>query len=322
MILTVTLNPSLDKSYWVETPHLPLDEGEEDRIVRTHRSLTEAGGKGINVSLLLSQLGADSVAMGLLAGHTGQIVLREILDHGITANFVWIEGETRTNAAIMLPNRQAASLKVHEAGPSVPEHALYTFVTKYTHALAHAEYVVLAGSLPPGVPLDFYGRLVTIAAERGVKALLHAAGFPLRKGMDAGPYLVKPDIREQALIGDTPVSTEQEIISAGRHALDTGTELFLVSHHVTGDILVTRDAIWELDARVTLSELRNLVGADDALVAGLLYQLEQGADLDRAFRFGMATALASAEADQKLAHSRQAIDAELDRIDVRKRSAV
>ncbi len=322
MILTVTLNPALDKTYWVEASHLPLDVGEEDRIVRAHRSLTEAGGKGINVSLLLSQLGVDSVAMGLLAGHTGQIVLREILDHGISANFVWIEGETRTNAAIMLPNRQAASLKVHEAGPLVPERALDTFLTKYRHAMVHSKYVVLGGSLPPGIPTDFYSRLVSIAAEHGVKAILHAAGFPLRKGMEAGPYLVKPDIREQAFIGNTPVSTEGEIISAGRYALDRGSELFLVSHHVTGDILVTKDAIWEMDARVTLSELRNLVGADDALLAGLVYQLQQGADLDRALRFGMATALASAEADHKLAHSRQAIDAEMDRIEVRKRSAV
>ncbi|MFO8034432.1 MAG: hexose kinase [Candidatus Bipolaricaulota bacterium] len=321
MIVTVTLNPALDKTYWVDAPHLPLCIGEEDRIMRAHRSLTEPGGKGINVSLLLSRLGMESVAMGFLAGHTGQIILREILAEGVTANFVWIEGETRTNAAFMLPERPAPSLKVHEAGPEVPARAITTFLTKYRHAMRHAEYVVLAGRLPPGLPHDFYRQLVLIAAEHQVKAVLHTGGFPLQKAITAGPYLVKPDIREREFIGDAPVSTEEEIISEGRRALESGAEMFLVSHHITGDILVTRDGVWELDAGVNLNELRNLVGADDALVGGLLYQLKTGAHLDAALKFGMAAALASSEAEEKLVRSRQAIDAEMERILVRKRAA-
>ncbi len=322
MIVTVTLNPALDKTYWIDETHLPLSVGEEDRIMRAHRSLSEPGGKGINVSVLLARLGMESVAMGFLAGHTGQIVLRGILSEGVAANFVWTEGETRTNAALMLPERQAASLKVHEAGPEVPARAADTFLTKYRHAVARAEYVVLGGRLPPGLPHDFYRQLALIAAEHKVKTILHTGGFPLQEAIAAGPYLVKPDIRERAVIGDEPVSTEEEIISAGRHALDRGAEMFLVSHHITGDVLVTRDSIWELDARVTLSELHNLVGADDALVGGLLYQLKGGADLETALKFGMAAALASSEAEEKLVRSRQAIDAEMERIEVRKRSPI
>ncbi len=319
MIVTVTLNPALDKTYWVDTPHLPLAPGEEDRIVRAHRTLSEPGGKGINVSLLLSRLGMGSVAMGFLAGHTGQIVLREVLAEGITANFVWIEGETRTNAAIVLPNRQAASLKVHEQGPQIPSRAIATFLNKYRHAMRHAEYVVLAGSLPPGMPEDFYAQLVAVATQHGVKSVLHTGGIPLQRGLSAGPYLAKPDIRDQLFIGEAPVSTEEEIITAGREALSKGVELFLVSHHITGDVLVTADAIWELDARVSLSALRNLVGADDALVGGLLYQLSANPDLEAALKFGMATALAASEVEEKLCHSRHAIDAELKRIEVRKK---
>ncbi len=321
MIVTVTLNPALDKTYWVDFTHLPLAVGEEDRIIRARQSLSEPGGKGINVSLFLSRMGMESVAMGFLAGHTGQIVLRGILAEGVTANFVWIEGETRTNAALVLPDRQAASLKVHEEGPQVPERAVATFLTKYRHAMAHAEYVVLGGSLPPGLPHDFYRQLTLIAAEHQVKVILHTGGHPLKEAIAAGPYLVKPDIREEAIIGDEPVGTEDEIISAGHHALERGAEMFLVSHHITGDILVTRDGVWELDARVTLSELRNLVGADDALVGGLLYQLVAGADLETGLKFGMAAAMASSEAEEKLARNRQAIDAEMERVVVRKREA-
>lgn len=322
MIVTVTLNPALDKTYWVDAPHVPVCVGEEDRIVRARRSLTEPGGKGINVSVLLSRLGMESVAMGFLAGHTGQIVLRGILAEGITANFMWIEGETRTNAAVMLPDRQAAPLKVHEEGPEVPAHAVDTFLKKYRHAVARAEYVVLGGSLPPGLPDGFYRQLTEIAAERRVKVILHAGGAPLQAALTAGPFLVKPDIRQEALIGHEPVGTEEEIIAVGGHALQQGTEMFLVSHHITGDVLVTREGVWELDARVTLSELRNLVGADDALVGGLLYQLKAGADLETALRFGMATALASSEAEEKLVRSRDAIDAEMERIEVQKRAEV
>ncbi len=319
MIVTVTLNPALDKTYWVDTTHLPLSAGEEDRIVRAHRSLSEPGGKGINVSLLLSRLGMGSMAMGFLAGHTGQIVLREVLAEGITANFVWIEGETRTNAAIVLPDRQAASLKVHEEGPKIPSRAIATFLNKYRQALRHAEYVVLAGRLPPGMPKDFYAQLISLATQHGVKSVLHTGGEPLQRGLTAGPYMAKPDIREQLLIGETPVSTEEQIIAAGREALSKGVELFMVSHHITGDVLVTNDAIWELNARVSLSALRNLVGADDALVGGLLYQLSANADLETALKFGMAAALASSEVEEKLCRSRRAIDVEMERIEVRQK---
>ena len=300
MILTVTLNPTLDKFYWVDHLPLSLERVEEEILIRAKKSATSAGGKGINVSVFLACMGVDTVAMGFLAGHTGQIILRDVLARGATANFVWIEGENRTNVTIIERGKEYHPVKIHEQGPSIPPQAVDMFLRKYRRMLRRAEYVVLGGALPPGIPADFYRELVRLANEEGVRAVVHAGLTALREAILAKPYFIKPDVREEAEVGGLPARTEEEIIQAGKHAVQQGVEICLISHHVTGDILVTPQGVWDLEARVPLSKYKNLVGADDALVAGVLYRLVEGDSVLDAVRFGMAAAIASAEIEPKL----------------------
>ncbi|HIQ00138.1 TPA: 1-phosphofructokinase family hexose kinase [Candidatus Bipolaricaulota bacterium] len=316
MILTVTLNPTLDKFYWVDRLPLSLERVEEEILIRASKSSSSAGGKGINVSVFLACMGVETVAMGFLAGHTGQIILRDVLARGVTANFVWIEGETRTNVTIIERGREYHPVKIHEEGPPVLERAVELFLRKYQRMLKRAEYVVLGGALPPGIPVDFYRELATLAREAGVRTVVHAGGAALKAALEAGPYFVKPDVREEPQVAGLPAKTEQEIIAAGKYALRKGVQACLVSHHVTGDLLITREGVWDLEARVPLSKFKNLVGADDALVAGVLYRLAEGDPLLEAVKFGMAAAIASAEIEPKLCLAKPAIEQEMKEVEV------
>lgn len=318
MILTVTPNPALDKFYWLKELPENLGPTEEGITIRAEKSMTSAGGKGINVSVFLAAHGLETVAMGFLAGHTGQIILRDLLSRGVSANFVWIEGENRTNVALIVRGHEYHPIHIHEWGPEIPRQAVDIFLRKYESMLKRASFVVLAGLLPPGLAPDFYGELARRARERGVKAVVHAGGEPLLRTFRERPFLVKPDVREALCIGDLPVCTEEQIIVAGKRLVEEGVELCLISHHLTGDILISGEGVWEFEARVPLSTFKNLVGADDALVGGVLAGLAQGKDLLESVRYGMAAAVASAEAEEKLCLDREKILAEMDHVEVRR----
>ncbi len=319
MILTVTLNPTLDKFYWVDELPLSLDRPEEAILIRSERSLSSAGGKGINVSTFLASHGVETVALGFLAGHTGQIILQDLLARGVTANFVWIPGENRTNVTVIARGREYHPLLIHEQGPPIPEEGMRIFLRKYERMLRQADCVVLGGSLPPGCPPDCYRELVRRAHRAGVRTVVHAGGEPMVRTIPEGPYLVKPDVREELRLGDLPVGTAEEIVQAGRWMVSQGVRASLISHQVTGDILVTPEGVWELEARVPLATFKNLVGADDALVGGILVGLTRGLDLLEASRYGMAAALATAEVEEKLCLSPAAIERELPQVVIRPR---
>ena len=233
MILTVTLNPTLDKFYWVEKLPRSLERVEEEILIRAAKSDSSAGGKGINVSIFLACMGVETVAMGFLAGHTGQIILRDLLSRGATANFVWIEGENRTNVTILERGVEYHPVKIHEEGPRVPPRAVEIFLRKYRRMLRRAEYVVLGGALPPGIAPEFYRELVKLAREAGVRPVVHAGGAALTAALAAKPYFVKPDVREVPQVAGLAARTEEEIIQAGKHAISQGVEICVISHHVT-----------------------------------------------------------------------------------------
>lgn len=318
MILTVTPNPALDKFYWLATLPETLAPTEEGILIRAEKSLTSAGGKGINVSVFLAAHGVETVAMGFLAGHSGQIILRDLLARGVSANFVWIEGENRTNVALIVRGREYHPIHITEEGPWVTPEAVEIFLRKYERMLRRASFVVLAGHLAPGLGPDFYGELARRARAQGVKVVVHTGGEALLRTFPERPFLVKPDVREALRLGELPVRTKEEILVAGKRAIQEGVELCLISHHLTGDVLISADGVWEFEARVPLSTFRNLVGADDALVGGILVGLAQGKDLLESVRYGMAAAVASAEVEEKLCLDKDRILAEMERVEVRR----
>ena len=310
MIITVPPNPAIDKIYGID--RLKVGEATQDEfLTRSTWSDTSAGGKGINVSIFLARMGVESVAMGFVGGHTGHVVVRDLRDEGVTTNFVWVGEETRTNVTILEHGREHFPFLIDEAGASVSQDEIDRFLRRYRRMVGQASWVVLGGSLPPGVPEDFYRGLAESAKEADAKVVISAGGSALTHALPACPYLVKPDVRERLSMEGADLSTREGIITAGKSMVACGVEMIIVSHEFTGDIVITRNDIWEIKARVSATALKNLVGADDALLGGLIYKLDQDSGIEEALRFGMAAAIRSAESRKKICQDVGKIEEEM-----------
>ena len=288
-VATVTLNPALDRFYWVEK----LQRDPETPLTRARRSRALPGGKGINVALFLARLGVEALALGFAAGATGQTVLGKLREAGVFTDFIWLPaGETRTDVIILEGEQRAAPVWVDAPGPEVPEVAWERFLKRYQRALQRVSYVVISGSLPPGLPETAYAELTELANAQGVRAVLNAAGEPLERALEARPFLAKPDLRERPIFLGADVRDAAAREEAGERALAAGAEAVLISHEITGDLLLTPTEAWDFVAEGLT--IRNIVGAQDALVGGIVYRLLAGEGLAEATRFGMAAASAVA----------------------------
>jgi len=302
MIVTVTPNPALDKLYWVDA----ISQDPQTPLTRATRSMTSAGGKGINVSIFLARIGVENVAMGFIAGHMGRMIENKVREEGVTTNFVWTEGETRTNAIILERGKEASPVEVNEAGPVISKIALEHFRRRYCRIIKRAKYVVLGGSLPPGVDSNFYKELVALAKKHNVKTIVNTGGAALTEAIEAAPFLVKPDIRERKEIGGVAVDSLEKLVKVGKDMLSAGVEIVLVSHEITHDVLITKQGVWDLEAQNV--KFQNMVGAEDALIGGLVYKLYQGAPVEEAAKFGMAAATACAEIAEEISIDKAAVE--------------
>jgi 1-phosphofructokinase len=317
MIVTVTLNPSVDKVYWVDSLKI-CQITQEEFLTRATRSSTSAGGKGVNISRFLSAFGMDNVAMGFVGGNTGHVVVRYLQKKGVTTNFVWTHDETRINVVIIESGRDHSPNLINERGPQITEPELERFMRRYRRVVKQASWVVLAGSLPLGIDAGIYAELATIARDDGAKVVVSAGGEALTRALGACPYLVKPDTREHMLLEGKQLTSVEAIIAAGQHVISCGAQMVVISHDVTGDIAITPDAVWEIQAAVPTSLFKNLVGADDAFLGGILHKLALDAPVEEALRFGLAAGVASAESEKKICEDRARVEAEMEKITVRR----
>lgn len=313
MILTVTPNPAIDKIYWIDK----LNLNGEAPLTRATRAYLSAGGKGINVSIFLAKMEIENIAMGFVAGETGRALERRVRQENITTGFIWAEGETRTNVTLLEQGREQRPIQISEPGPSVTPQTLQRFLVQYKRALPHAQYVFLGGTLPPGVPAHFYQELSKLAHQRGAKVIINAAGEPLALALSGKPWLIKPDTRQSRHIDGHALSDVAEIVRASDYLIrEHGVEALLVSHKITHDLLVTKGGTWDLEAHEV--RFKNLLGAEDALLAGMISALVRGAALLEAARFGMAAATASAESAELIVADRAQVETVLGRITAEK----
>ena len=293
MIVTVTPNPVLDRTMTV--PEIIFDEMTRATSVRV-----DWGGKGFNVSRVLLALGVESVAMGFVGGATGQRLASGLADLGIRTDFVTIAGETRTNVVITDAGARHY-VKVNEAGPTVTSEEIARFMDKVRERAAGGEERaagdtwVLSGSLPPGVPPDFYATLIGLLQARDVRVLLDASGDPLRLGCEAGPFLVKPNAVEAEALTGVPITSRDDALRAARAILRLGAAQVALSLGADGLLLATQnEAVLATPPTVTIE---NVTGAGDALLAGITYALERALPLAEQARWGVAVGTASAMAE-------------------------
>ncbi|MFD0694467.1 1-phosphofructokinase [Paenibacillus sp. GCM10027628] len=283
-VLTITLNPALDKTVTVEDFVL----GGLNRIKEWRM---DAGGKGINVAKVLKHFSVDVTAWGLCAGRQGNVLTDTLTSLGIPNWFVQAKGETRTNLKVYVEQTQETT-ELNEPGFTVDDDVLSQFLDRFKADVRNMSLVVLAGSLPKGIPPDFYKQLIIIANEAGVRTVLDADGEPFLHGIEAAPYVIKPNIHElESFFGET-FRTDEEIIDGARRLVAKGITYVVVSLGGEGSILVTeKEAIRAKPAPITPL---STVGAGDSMVAALIYSMLRGMSLEETARWSSAAGTVTA----------------------------
>jgi 1-phosphofructokinase family hexose kinase len=284
MIITVTLNPSLDRT--LEVAHITFNE-----MMRATSSQLDWGGKGFNVSRALQALGAESLALGLVGGATGQMLVKGLSELGIATDLTPIAGETRTNTVVTQAGGDRY-IKVNEAGPTVQAGELDQFLDRVQARVRPGDLVLLSGSLPPGVPPGIYAQLIALVQARGARALLDSSGEALRLGCAARPYLAKPNMPEAEELAGHTIRSEDETLRAVRHLLQQGMAWVALSMGAGGLLLASERGA--LRARPPRVQAQNPVGAGDALLAGIAWALEQELSPAEIARWAVAAGTAAA----------------------------
>ncbi|MBE6778077.1 MAG: 1-phosphofructokinase [Ruminococcaceae bacterium] len=266
MIYTLTCNPALD--YLMQVDDLRLGETN-----RSGKDLFRFGGKGINVSAVLSRLGVETTALGFVAGFTGDALCRAVCAAGIPADFIRLtKGHTRVNVKL----QGACETEINAAGPTIPADALTALYGKLS-ALTMGDTLVLAGSIPASLPQDLYGQIMALLSGRGVRFVVDATGEQLLCTLCHKPFLIKPNRRElEGLVGRS-LSDDASLVNAARQLQDKGAENVLISLGGEGAMLV--DAAGRVRRVPALTvEVTDTVGAGDSMVAGFLAGYPQGSD--------------------------------------------
>lgn len=282
MIYTVTFNPSLDYVVQAES----LIPGE---ITRTTQEHIYPGGKGNNVSVILSNLGIESMALGFKAGFTGENLEKMLNEYGCATDYIQLEkGFTRINVKI----NAGTETEINGQGPAISEEALEMLYGKLEQLKA-GDILVLAGSIPNTLPADIYERIMERLSGRGIYFVVDATKDLLLNVLKYQPFLIKPNNHELGEMFGVVLHTTEEIITYAKKLQEMGARHVLISMAGDGAVLVTEtgEVYYTLPPK---GKVVNSVGAGDSMVAGFLTGYLNTGELEKAFRLGVAAGSATA----------------------------
>ena len=282
MIYTVTFNPSLDYVASVE-------KFETGKMNRTKTEAIFAGGKGINVSTVLHELGIKSVALGFVAGFTGNELQNMLQNQGIQTDFIIAkEGFSRINMKMRSENET----EINGQGPLVSEEELTKLIQKI-EMLSEKDILVISGSVCRGVPQSIYADLVKLCNEKQVPVIVDASSVLLWNVLEHGPFLIKPNKDELEDLFYRDIDKKEEVIFYAKELQNRGAKNVLVSVGKDGAILVAEDGqVYEKDAPI--GDVINSVGAGDSMVAGFLAGYLADNNFENALKLGVCTGSATA----------------------------
>ena len=268
MIYTITLNPALDRT-------LLIDEMREDVPNRIIREESYAGGKGIDVSKVLTAFGIENRALGFIAGFAGRQLEGQLVRDGTGCSFIPVSGETRINVIVheIATGRQ---IIFNSLGPKVKPFELIEIVD-VVKRVEEPEFVSIGGSLPPGAHPEIYRKIIETARLRGAKVVLDVDREALSVGIRGKPDIIKPNIHELSHLSGKKLEKREEILEAARKINRKGVETVLVSMGPKGILLVSDGKAYQ--AVPPKVEVVNTIGAGDSSVAGFIYGLSKGYDL-------------------------------------------
>ncbi|MFR0848017.1 MAG: 1-phosphofructokinase [Eubacterium sp.] len=282
MIYTVTLNPSLD--YVVDVDDFELG--------RTNRAVSErlyAGGKGINVSFVLKNLGFESTALGFSAGFTGEEIKKQIQERGITENLITVlNGQSRINIKL----RGQQETEINGMGPDIEKEHIQQLLKKLS-VLSPGDYLILAGSVPMKINDTIYYDILKTLDKKGIKAVVDTTGDLLLNVLKYHPFLIKPNIHELSELFSTEIKTKEDVVQYGLKLQDMGAQNVIVSMAGDGAVFICENGeIYKSEAPKGV--VKNSVGAGDSMVAGFLAGFCETKDFAKAFKMGVCTGSASA----------------------------
>lgn len=285
MICTVTFNPSLDYIVRVDDMRLGM-------INRTTYEQVLPGGKGINVSIVLGNLGHASRALGFLAGFTGAEIARRVSEAGVSADFIEVaEGMSRINAKI----KSNEETEINGHGPLITEENIEELYAKLD-VLGEGDTLVISGSVPNTLPGDMYERIMARLEGRGVRIVVDAERDLLTRVLPYKPFLVKPNNIELGDIYGVTLETRDEVVPYAKRMQEAGAQNVLVSMAGEGGVLVSADG-QVFQSPAAKGTVVNSVGAGDSSVAGFLAGLIEAGSYEAAFRMALASGSASAFSD-------------------------
>ena len=282
MIYTITLNPALDRTLWIQ-------KVRDDVSNRILEEKSFAGGKSVDVSKVLKNLGVDNIALGFVGGFAGRELEGRLLNEGIETDFVRVSGETRTNIIIHEIDT-GKQLAFNARGPEIKPEELMQFIEQL-EMLPCGEVVAIGGSIPLGVSPEIYRKIINLAKRCQAKVVLDVDGEALRQGVKALPNVIKPNIHELSELAGRELTDLDDIISAARSINQQGVEIVLVSMGAKGILLVS-DGQQYLAVPPDVNVV-STIGAGDSSVAGFISGLVQGKDLKQCLIYAAAAGTAT-----------------------------
>ncbi|MDH6363188.1 1-phosphofructokinase [Enterococcus sp. PF1-24] len=283
MIYTLTLNPSID--FIVHVKDLQLGE-----LNRMEKDFKLPGGKGINVSRILSRMGIASTALGFLGGFTGDFIHDWLVQEKINTDFTKVQADTRINIKL----KSAAETEINGLGPTISEAEIQNLKASLAK-ITKDDIVVLSGSYPSSLPQFFYQSLIEIIKEKQATFVIDTTGKDLQAVLPSQPLLIKPNTQELAELYQTTLTTIADIIPYGQKLLKAGAQNAIISMAGDGALLFTPNGTYQ--ANVLKGTVKNSVGAGDSMIAGFIGSYSLNQNPVEAFRWGVACGSATAFSD-------------------------
>ena len=283
-IITLTMNPAIDTS-------AHCDRVQHDVKLRLERVRRDPGGGGINVSRAVAHLGGRSTAVFPVGGVAGELLQSLLAEERLTREAVAIEDTVRENLTVA-EDSTGEQFRFGMPGPALSPDEVETMTARLAELIGHDDIFVASGSLPPGVPVDFYARVGRIAAEAGARYVVDTSGDALAAAVDEGAWLIKPNLRELASLLDEERLEEPQIREAATAFVSRGQARHVVVSLGSGGAYLVNEGGVARHAAPTVS-VDSRIGAGDSMIGGIAWALAEGMQVDEAVRWGVAAGAAA-----------------------------
>ncbi len=284
MIVTITMNPAVDKS-------TSIDKLVPEKKMRCSELITEAGGGGINISKAIKELGGESLAVFPSGGMNGKLLENYLSQKQISFKSIPVAHETRENFVVRETDTNS-QYRFVMPGAVLSEKEAHACFELLQQLEPRPTCIVASGSLPPGLPEDFFGQLARVVRQLNARYIIDTSGRPLQLAAKEGVYLLKPNLSELCALAGKEHLEVNEVDDAAMEVIKQGScEVMVVSMGATGALLVTRDRCEHVPTPTVKKQ--STVGAGDSMVAGMVWMLEQGKSISETVRFGVACGTAA-----------------------------